>query len=52
MSKATWLVGGEMNETAASPTNRQIYRVALESIIGSVIEQFDFLVTGIVAATV
>jgi MFS family permease len=41
-----------MNETAASPTNRQIYRVALASIIGSVIEQFDFLVTGIVAATV
>jgi MFS family permease len=36
----------------ASPTGRQIYKVALASIIGSVIEQYDFLVTGVIAATV
>lgn len=41
-----------MSEAAAIPTNRQIYRVALASIIGSVIEQYDFLVTGVIAATV
>jgi MFS family permease len=41
-----------MNKAAAIPTNRQIYRVALASIIGSVIEQYDFLVTGVIAATV
>lgn len=41
-----------MTEAAAIPTNRQIYRVALASIIGSVIEQYDFLVTGVIAATV
>jgi len=41
-----------MNEAAANPTNRQIYKVALASIIGSVIEQYDFLVTGVIAATV
>jgi hypothetical protein len=41
-----------MIEAAASPTNRQIYKVALASIIGSVIEQYDFLVTGVMAATV
>jgi MFS family permease len=41
-----------MTEAAASPTNRQIYKVALASIIGSVIEQYDFLVTGVIAATV
>jgi hypothetical protein len=41
-----------MNGTAASPTNRQIFKVALASIVGSVIEQYDFLVTGVVAATV
>jgi MFS family permease len=41
-----------MTEAAANPTNRQIYRVALASIIGSVIEQYDFLVTGVIAATV
>ncbi len=41
-----------MNDAAASPTNRQIYKVALASIIGSVIEQYDFLVTGVIAATV
>ena len=41
-----------MTEAAAIPTNRQIYRVALASIVGSVIEQYDFLVTGVIAATV
>ncbi|MBR0795337.1 MFS transporter [Bradyrhizobium jicamae] len=40
-----------MNETAG-PTNRQIYKVAVASIIGSVIEQYDFLITGVIAATV
>ena len=37
---------------AAAPSRNDIYRVALASIIGSVIEQYDFLVTGIIAATV
>jgi MFS family permease len=41
-----------MSEAAASPTRRQILKVALASIVGSVIEQFDFLVTGVIAATV
>lgn len=40
------------NDAAAGPTNRQIYKIALASIIGSVIEQYDFLVTGVIAATV
>ena len=38
--------------SAATPTTNQIYKVALASIIGSVIEQYDFLVTGVIAATV
>ena len=38
--------------TAAAPTQAQIYRVALASIIGSIVEQYDFLVTGVIAATV
>ncbi len=41
-----------MDQATAGPTNRQIYKVALASIVGSVIEQFDFLVTGVIAATV
>jgi MFS family permease len=41
-----------MSEAAAGPTQQQIYKVALASIIGSVIEQYDFLVTGVIAATV
>ena len=41
-----------MNDAAATPTTRQIFKVALASIIGSVIEQYDFLVTGVIAATV
>ena len=42
----------QMNDAAATPTTRQIYKIALASIIGSVIEQYDFLVTGVIAATV
>ena len=38
--------------TTARPDGRAIYRVALASIVGSVIEQYDFLVTGVIAATV
>jgi len=38
--------------SVAVPTINQIYKVALASIIGSVIEQYDFLVTGVIAATV
>jgi MFS transporter, MHS family, shikimate and dehydroshikimate transport protein len=45
-------MGQEMNAAAAGPTTQQIYKVALASIVGSVIEQYDFLVTGIIAATV
>jgi MFS family permease len=41
-----------MIEAAGSPTNRQIYKVALASIVGSVIEQYDFLITGVIAATI
>jgi len=41
-----------MDEAAASPSNNQIYKVALASIIGSVIEQYDFLITGVIAATI
>ena len=41
-----------MSDTAVSPTLSQIYKVALASIVGSVIEQYDFLVTGVIAATV
>ncbi|MGC1695703.1 MAG: MFS transporter, partial [Pseudolabrys sp.] len=41
-----------MTQDAASPTSRQIYKVALASIVGSVIEQYDFLITGVIAATV
>jgi MFS transporter, MHS family, shikimate and dehydroshikimate transport protein len=42
----------KMNEAASSPTNRQIYKVALASMVGSVIEQYDFLITGVIAATI
>ena len=41
-----------MTTASDSPTNKQIYKVALASIIGSVIEQYDFLITGVIAATV
>ena len=36
----------------AIPSKQPIFNVALASIIGSVIEQYDFLVTGIIAAEV
>ena len=35
-----------------SPSQAQIYKVALASIVGSIIEQYDFLVTGVIAATI
>lgn len=38
--------------TDTGPTPQEIYKVALASIVGSVIEQYDFLVTGVIAATV
>jgi MFS family permease len=41
-----------MTDAAATPTTNQIYKVALASIVGSVIEQYDFLITGVIAATV
>jgi len=41
-----------LTDAAAGPTQQQIYKVALASIVGSVIEQYDFLVTGVIAATV
>jgi MFS family permease len=41
-----------MDKAAVIPTQQQIYKVALASIVGSVIEQYDFLVTGVIAATV
>jgi MFS family permease len=41
-----------MSQANANPTNREIYKVAVASIIGSVIEQYDFLVTGVIAATI
>lgn len=41
-----------MSDAAVGPSTQQIYKVALASIIGSVIEQYDFLVTGVIAATV
>ena len=34
------------------PSRAQIYKVAMASIVGSIIEQYDFLVTGVIAATV
>ena len=39
-------------DVAAKPTDPKIRKVALASIVGSVIEQYDFLVTGVIAATV
>ena len=41
-----------MTDAIAVPDQKQIFRVALASIVGSVIEQYDFLVTGVIAATV
>ena len=39
-------------QAGTAPTTTQILKVAVASIIGSVIEQYDFLVTGVIAATV
>ncbi|WGR94940.1 MFS transporter [Bradyrhizobium sp. ISRA443] len=42
-----------MGDGVAGPDDGgRIYKVALASIVGSVIEQYDFLVTGVIAATV
>jgi MFS family permease len=41
-----------MPDTASASSQKQIYKVAVASIVGSVIEQYDFLVTGVIAATV
>ena len=41
-----------MSTDTAAPTNRQIYKVAVASIVGSIIEQYDFLITGVIAATI
>jgi len=41
-----------MSEAIAFPDQKQIFKLALASIVGSVIEQYDFLVTGVSAATV
>jgi len=41
-----------MSRDAATPTTAEIFKVAFASIIGSIIEQYDFLVTGVIAATV
>ncbi len=38
--------------TDDTPTQAEILRVAVASIVGSLIEQYDFLVTGVIAATV
>jgi MFS family permease len=41
-----------VSDTTQAPTVNQIYKVALASIIGSIIEQYDYLITGVIAATV
>lgn len=41
-----------MSHATAAPTTQKIFSVALASIVGSIIEQYDFLVTGVIAATV
>ena len=46
------ILGPRQSPASAPPSQSQIYKVALASIVGSVIEQFDFLVTGVIAATV
>lgn len=40
------------NNQSITPTQGQIYKVAVASIVGSIIEQYDFLVTGVIAATI
>ena len=46
--------GSELNDNQAliAPSRGQIYKVAVASIVGSIIEQYDFLVTGVIAATI
>ncbi|HEX7387790.1 MAG TPA: MFS transporter [Castellaniella sp.] len=41
-----------MKGTQLQPSEHRIFKVALASIIGSIIEQYDYLVAGIIAATV
>jgi MFS family permease len=41
-----------MREAISTATQGQVLKVATASIIGSVIEQYDFLVTGVIASTV
>src|SRR5215831_2176258 len=41
-----------MPQKPNAPSQQQIYKVALASIVGSIIEQYDFLVTGVIAATI
>jgi MFS family permease len=41
-----------MDLSLTGPSTAQIRKVAVASLIGSVIEQYDFLVTGIIAATI
>lgn len=41
-----------MEKPVAEATEKEIRRVAIASIIGSIIEQYDFLVTGVIAATI
>ena len=45
-------ISSASTDSNAAPTTKQIYKIALASIVGSVIEQYDFLVTGVIAATV
>ncbi len=40
------------DDAQPASVQRRIYRVATASIVGSVIEQYDFLVTGVIAATI
>jgi MFS family permease len=51
MTEAVAIETGSAGRQAA-PAQGQIYKVAVASIIGSVIEQYDYLVTGVIAATV
>lgn len=42
----------EVLHEVPSPDLTRIFKVALASIIGSIIEQYDFLITGVIAATI
>ncbi|MGH6725329.1 MAG: MFS transporter [Pseudolabrys sp.] len=41
-----------VTDADTSPSQNRIFKVALASIVGSVIEQYDFLITGVIAATI